>query len=113
MKQVSHKIVENGGIVRSIQNHGVREFPHRVKAKYPDFRTGQRYYEKGRYISIYYDANPSALQSVETILHRNDDVIRSNHLKARSKLDWVTAQRLDKNFYVQKAMKNKAREQEN
>ena len=105
MKEVSHKIVENGGIVRSIQNHGIREFPHRLKDKYPDFRTGQRYYEKGRYISLYYDANPTTLQAVTTILSRSDHVLRANHLKARSKLDFITTQRLDKNPYVKRVLK--------
>ena len=56
MKEVSLKVVENGGIVRSVKNHGLRTFPHRYKAKYPDILTQQRYYEKGRFISFYYDA---------------------------------------------------------
>ena len=50
MKEVSLKIVNNGGIVRSIQNHGIRQLPHRFKAKYTD-SDGTRYYEKGRFIS--------------------------------------------------------------
>ena len=105
MKEVSHKIVDNGGIVRSIQNHGIREFPHRLKAKYPDFRTGQRYYEKGRYISLYYDANPKTLQEVSILLARNDHVLRANHLRARSKLDFVTSERFDKNPYVKRVIR--------
>jgi ribosomal protein S6 len=101
MKQVSHKIVDNGGIVRSIQNHGIREFPHRYMSKYADFTTGQRYYDKGRYISVYYDANPKTLAQVEKILSMNDQVLRMVHLKARSKLDFVTIQRQDRNPYIQ------------
>lgn len=105
MKQISHKIVENGGIVRSIQNHGIRQFPHRVQAKNPDYITGQRYFEKGRYISIYYDSNPATRAQVERELSMNDQVLRNTHLRARSKLDWITMQRLDKNPYVQKVLK--------
>jgi ribosomal protein S6 len=100
MKQVSHKIVDNGGIIRSVQNHGVREFPHRVQAKYPDYKTGQRYYEKGRYISLYYDASPNTIKDVEKILSMNDQVLRQSHLKARSKLDYISIQKEDKNPYV-------------
>jgi ribosomal protein S6 len=100
MKQVSHKIVDNGGIIRSIQNHGVREFPHRVQAKYPDYKTGRRYYEKGRYISLYYDASPNTIKDVEKILSMNDQVLRNSHLKARSKLDYISIQKEDKNPYV-------------
>mmetsp|Transcript_32067 Transcript_32067/g.53661 ORF Transcript_32067/g.53661 Transcript_32067/m.53661 type:complete len:165 (+) Transcript_32067:139-633(+) len=105
MKQVSHKVVDNGGIVRSIQNHGLRQFPHRFQAKYPDFLTQQRYYDKGRFISIYYDANPATLKQVEMVLSMNDQVLRVTHLKARSKLDWITMEREDKNPYMQRILK--------
>lgn len=112
MKQVSLKIVDNGGIVRSIQNHGVRQFPHRVKAKYPDYKTGQRYFEKGRLISLYYDANPGTLKQVENILDMNDQVLRNTHLKARSKLDWITMQRPEKNPYVKQVLAQDESERE-
>jgi ribosomal protein S6 len=102
MKQVSLKVVDNGGIVRSIQNHGIRQFPHRVQAKNPDYKTGQRYYEKGRFVSIYYDANPSTQQQVQVLLGMNDQVLRHAHLKARSKLDFIAMQNPSKNPYVQK-----------
>lgn len=101
MKKISHKIVDNGGIVRSIQNHGIRQFPHRAQAKNPDFITGQRYFEKGRYISIYYDSNPATRTLVEKMLDMDDQVLRNTHVKARSKLDFITMQRPDKNPYVQ------------
>mmetsp|Transcript_2599 Transcript_2599/g.5642 ORF Transcript_2599/g.5642 Transcript_2599/m.5642 type:complete len:132 (-) Transcript_2599:423-818(-) len=104
MKEVSLKVVENGGIVRSIQNHGLRTFPHRFKAKYPDYLTQQRYYEQGRFISLYYDANPTTLKKVETILNMNDQVLRVTHLKSRSKVDWINY-RHDKNPYFQKVLK--------
>ncbi|CAJ1945904.1 unnamed protein product [Cylindrotheca closterium] len=104
MKQISHKVVENGGIVRSIQNHGIRQFPHRVQAKNPDLITGQRYFEKGRYISIYYDSNPTTRAQVDRILSMNDQVLRKTHLKARSKLDWINTKRMDKNPYVQQVL---------
>ncbi|KAG7352203.1 ribosomal protein S6 [Nitzschia inconspicua] len=105
MKQVSYKVVENGGIVRSIQNHGVRQLPHRFQAKYPDYLTQQRYYDKGRFISIYYDANPGTLKQVENIISLNDQVLRVTHLKARSKLDFITMERQDKNPYIQRILK--------
>ena len=104
MKQVSLKVVENGGIVRSIQNHGLRTFPHRFKARYPDYLTQQRYYEQGRFISIYYDSNPTTLKQVETVLTMNDQVLRVTHLKSRSKLDWINYKH-EKNPYVQRVLK--------
>mmetsp|Transcript_8336 Transcript_8336/g.20507 ORF Transcript_8336/g.20507 Transcript_8336/m.20507 type:complete len:168 (+) Transcript_8336:147-650(+) len=104
MKEISLKVVENGGIVRSVQNHGLRTFPHRFKAKYPDILTQQRYYEQGRFISFYYDANPSTLQKIEAILNMNDQVLRHTHLRSRSKLDWIN-HRHDKNPYVQEVLR--------
>ena len=108
MKQVSLKIVDNGGIVRSIQNHGIRQFPHRVKAKNPDYITGQRYYEKGRYVSLYYDANPTTLKEVEKILVLDDQVLRNTHLKVRSNLDLIKMERLDRNPYVKRILQEDA-----
>ena len=105
MKQISHKIVENGGLVRSIQNHGIRQFPHRVQAKNPDYITGQRYFDKGRYISVYYDSNPSTRAQVQKILTMNDQVLRNTHLKARSKLDLITIQRPERNPYIQQVVR--------
>ena len=110
MKELSMKIVDQGGIVRSIQNHGIRQFPHRVQAKNPDYKTGQRYYPKGRFISLYYDASPAALKEVEKALNLNDQVLRKTHLKARSKVDWINMQDPKKNPYIQRILRQDARE---
>ena len=67
VKNISNKVVAQGGIVRSIQNHGIRRLPHRFKAKYAD-REGNRYYKDGRFFSIYYDANPIVQKEVDGIL---------------------------------------------
>jgi len=104
MKDISLKVVENGGIVRSVQNHGLRSFPHRYKAKYPDILTQQRYYEKGRFISFYYDANPSTLKQIEAILGMNDQVLKHTHLKSRSKLDWINHKH-ERNPYIQEVLR--------
>lgn len=92
MKEMSLKIVNNGGIVRSIQNHGIRQLPHRFKAKYAD-REGNRWYEKGRFISVFYDANPNVMRQVEGILNMDDQVLRTTHLKATNKFMDVNNQK--------------------
>ena len=89
--------------MRSVQNHGVRNLPHRFKAKYPD-RLGNRYYEKGRFFSIYYDANPRTQKEVDGILKMDEQVLRNTHLKARNKLWYVNIAREDKNPYIQKVL---------
>ncbi|KAL3789243.1 hypothetical protein HJC23_002828 [Cyclotella cryptica] len=103
MKDVSLKIVSNGGIVRSIQNHGIRQLPHRFKAKYAD-REGNRYYEKGRFISVFYDASPSVMRQVEGILNLDELILRNTHLKARNKFMDVNNVRENKNPYVQEIL---------
>ena len=104
MKDVSLKIVNEGGIVRSIQNHGIRQLPHRFKAKYAD-RDGNRYYEKGRFISVFYDASPSTMRQVEGILNLDEQILRNTHLRAKCKFDDVNNVREGKNGYVQEILR--------
>eukprot|EP00566_Odontella_aurita_P028561 CAMPEP_0113555226 /NCGR_PEP_ID=MMETSP0015_2-20120614/16593_1 /TAXON_ID=2838 /ORGANISM="Odontella" /LENGTH=188 /DNA_ID=CAMNT_0000456467 /DNA_START=145 /DNA_END=712 /DNA_ORIENTATION=- /assembly_acc=CAM_ASM_000160 len=111
MKEVSHKIVEGGGIVRTIQNHGIRTLPHRFKAKYPD-KLGNRYFEKGRFVSLYYDANPHVMREVETTLKMNEEVLRNTHLLARNRLLEVNLVREDRNRYLRRVMETERAEEE-
>jgi ribosomal protein S6 len=102
MKKVALEVVNGGGIVRGIHNHGIRDLAHRFKAKYAD-KEGRRYYEKGRFISIYYDANPATMRGVEQILKMDEEILRNTHLRARSVLDIVNMSREHKNPFIQRA----------
>jgi ribosomal protein S6 len=93
------EVVKGGGIVRAIHNHGIRNLPHRFRAKYAD-KEGNRYYSKGRFISIYYDSNPSTMKQVEQTLTMQEEVLRNTHLKARSVLDYVNISREERNPYI-------------
>jgi len=103
VKGISHKIVDGGGIVRSIRNHGIRDLPHRFKAKYAD-KEGTRYYKKGRFISVYYDASPQTMKTVERELSMEEQILRNTHLKARSKLDTINTMNEKKNPYIQRVL---------
>jgi small subunit ribosomal protein S6 len=103
VKSISHKVVDNGGIVRSIQNHGIRQLPHRFKAKYAD-REGNRYYEHGRFFSIFYDSNPIVQKEVESILKLDEQVLRNTHLKVRNKMSYVNIAKEEKNPYIKKVL---------
>mmetsp|Transcript_11090 Transcript_11090/g.14004 ORF Transcript_11090/g.14004 Transcript_11090/m.14004 type:complete len:141 (+) Transcript_11090:115-537(+) len=103
VKTISHKVVENGGIVRSIQNHGIRSLPHRFKAKYTD-REGNRYYEKGRFFSVFYDSGPGTKREVDNILTMDEQVLRKTHFKVRNKLWYVNIAREDKNPYIKQVL---------
>jgi ribosomal protein S6 len=104
VKKISHEIVDNGGIVRAVHNHGIRDLPHRFRAKYPD-RQGNRYFTKGRFFSLYYDCNPTTMRQVEQLLSMEEDVLRKTHLRARSPLDAVNNMREKRNPYIQEVLK--------
>jgi ribosomal protein S6 len=103
MKDMSLEVVKNGGIVRGVQNHGIRQLPHRFKAKFPD-KAGNRYFEHGRFVSMYYDTSPKTMREVENILRKDDHVLRQTHLRLKNKMDYVNYGREDKNPYVQRAL---------
>jgi ribosomal protein S6 len=105
-------VVDQGGIVRSIQNHGIRDLAHRFRARFPD-KLGQRYFKKGRFISVYYDASPDTMRQVESVIRLHSDVVlRQTHLKARNKLWYVNVAREDRNPYIQRVMEMEAPEEE-
>jgi len=108
-------VVESGGIVRGVQNHGIRQLPHRFKAKFPD-KAGNRYYEEGRFVSVYYDSSPKTMREVEMILRKDEEILRQTHLKLRNKMDYVNMSREDKNPYIQRVIqmeKEQSKTQEN
>jgi ribosomal protein S6 len=109
MKKVSMEVVKSGGIVRAIHNHGIRNLPHRFRAKYAD-KEGTRYYSKGRFISIYYDSNPATMRQVEQTLTIQEEVLRNTHLRARSVLDYVNISREDRNPYIKQVKVQQGRD---
>jgi len=109
MKKVSLEVVNGGGIVRGIHNHGIRDLPHRFRARFAD-KQGNRYYQRGRFISIYYDSNPLTMRQVEQILTMDEQVLRNTHLKARSVLDFVNIEREERNPYIRQVKRTEAQE---
>uniref|UniRef100_A0A6S8YXD6 Ribosomal protein S6 n=1 Tax=Ditylum brightwellii TaxID=49249 RepID=A0A6S8YXD6_9STRA len=103
VKSISSIVVESGGIVRTVQNHGIRNLPHRFKARYPD-KEGNRYYKEGRFISVWYDASPRTLNQVENEIRLDDQILRYTHLKARNKLWYINNPNEKKNPYIQKVL---------
>lgn len=109
MKQISLEVVNGGGIVRGIHNHGIRDLPQRFQARFAD-KQGTRYYTKGRFISVYYDSNPATMRQVEQILTMDEEVLRNTHLKARSILDFVNIGREDRNPYIKEVLVDQQQE---
>ena len=110
MKEVSHEVVKGGGLVRAIHNHGVRAVPVRFKAKHPD-GLGERYFEKGRFVSVYMDCNPQTRINVQNVLARDEDILRQTHLRCRTWIDTVNLAKETKNPWVWRYERDQAREQ--
>jgi len=112
-----------------VKNHGIREFPHRYQAKYPDYLTQQRYYDKGRLFSIWYESSPKTQSKISNYLDKQlaNNVLRYTQLQSKSKLsqfanlpqevvvdgDGVSVPALyKKNPYVKNALKQQQLQQE-
>jgi vacuolar-type H+-ATPase subunit I/STV1 len=81
--------------------------PHRFRAKFPDTQ-GNRYYKKGRFISLYYDASPATMKQVQNLITMDDTVLRQTHLKARSVLDYINNPNEKKNPYIRRVLLEEA-----
>mmetsp|Transcript_745 Transcript_745/g.1686 ORF Transcript_745/g.1686 Transcript_745/m.1686 type:complete len:146 (+) Transcript_745:278-715(+) len=108
-KAISSAVIDGGGIVRGVQNHGVRELPHFFRARQTD-REGDRYYRRGRFLSIYYDCDPVTLQDVKLALQMDEGVLRHTTLRPRTSLDIVNGTNPKKNPYLALAIKEEEAE---
>ena len=77
LKQISAAVLNNGGIVRSLDNLGDRVLPKNVPAK-----DGSRH-SIGRFIKVEFDASPHIKGIVETETRNNDQVLRVNTNKMK------------------------------
>lgn len=68
-KRAATKVTERGGIIKSLENLGVRPLAQRMKAH-------QQYHTEGRYVRLFTYASPEALKEIEHVLRINEDVIR-------------------------------------
>lgn len=58
-------ILQEGGVVRSVANHGIRVLPYRFHSKHDIKEDDKRWFCSGRWVSAYYDANPAVAQRME------------------------------------------------
>eukprot|EP01039_Chlorochromonas_danica_P011117 gene11117-12385_t len=80
-------VIGQGGVVRSIENHGVRALPERAKRKFVT-TDGDRYFWNARYVSAIIDVPSDGLVDVNRFL-KNEEAIIRHHLT-----------RLENNFVV-------------
>jgi ribosomal protein S6 len=83
-------VQKTGGIVRAIENNGVRPLPERARRAFPT-REGERYFWEARYVSTYFDASPKALVELGRMLRTEEGILRFFTLKKDSVKDRVSA----------------------
>ncbi len=99
MRACAHEIVSSNGVVRSVENHGIRQLPFRFKARHAN-KDGERYYEQGRYISLRFDASPQIMSGVERIIRLDEDILRYTTLRNKDFASKVNVLKLKKNPFV-------------
>ena len=63
-KRYTREVVSLGGVVRGIENHGIRPLPERAKRKYAT-TTGERIVWDARFVSTHIDVNPASLVEID------------------------------------------------
>ncbi|CBN74627.1 conserved unknown protein [Ectocarpus siliculosus] len=84
-------ILEEGGVVRSVANHGVRVLPYRFHSKHDIKEKDDRWFSSGRWASAYYDASPAVAKKMEEQLWAEDKVIRVSTRRPATKMDRIAS----------------------
>ena len=75
-----------GGVLRSIENHGVRELCEKTTRRYADAE-GKKSFWDARYVTLSLDISPRGLAEVNKVLATEDCVIRSFTMKKSTMAD--------------------------
>lgn len=69
-RRAASVILQEGGVVRSIANHGVRVLPYRFHSRHDLKEDDKRWFSSGRWASAYYDASPGVAERMEVGFRR-------------------------------------------
>ena len=89
-KKYTKTIISNGGVVRGIENHGVRPLGDQTKKKYAQASTGERYFWDAQFMTSTFDCSPPVLKQLNRFLRDSEEVIRSHVTRVETKLDRLT-----------------------
>lgn len=91
-------ILDNGGVVRGIENHGIRPLLERATRKYAH-TDGSRHFWEARYVTVSFDASPSCLQETERMMRMEEGVLRVFTTKVDTHINKVNSKNF-KNPYL-------------
>mmetsp|Transcript_26590 Transcript_26590/g.26840 ORF Transcript_26590/g.26840 Transcript_26590/m.26840 type:complete len:129 (+) Transcript_26590:205-591(+) len=97
-------VLDNGGVVRGIEHHGVRPLPERARRKYATLE-GERYFWEARYTTATFDASPRCLVETERILRNADGMLRYFTIKGETSVDKVNSKNYRNPFVPREQLK--------
>ena len=87
-KRHAKLIMINGGVVRIIENHGIRYLPERAKRRYATL-SGHRLTWNARFVTATFDASPYCLSEAERFLRNEEGVLRFHSMKQDSAIERI------------------------
>lgn len=85
-KRHTQVILSNGGVLRGIENHGVRPLAEKAKKKFAS-SDGSRYFWEARYVTATFDSSPKGLFESERLLRNEEGVLRFFSTKQLTTID--------------------------
>lgn len=74
LSSITNKIIsEHNGIIKDINNSGLRTLPYQMKGD----KIGERF-TSGNYLSITFISSPSSINDIKNFISSNSEIIRSN-----------------------------------
>jgi ribosomal protein S6 len=89
-KSHSEIVMKGGGVVRGIENHGVRPLPSRARRKFTS-TTGERYFWDARFTTTTFDVSPDVLVDINRFLRDDEAVLRYFTIKQDDKMHRVAS----------------------
>ncbi|GMI48807.1 hypothetical protein TrCOL_g11379 [Triparma columacea] len=98
IRTLAKTIVGDGGVVRTVENLGVRRLPMRTKARFAD-REGNRYFDDARLVNIRFDTNPATLLELQRIVKLEEVVIKQTVTKEKDKSRLGNVKKMKQNMF--------------
>ena len=99
IKKMATPLLSVSGVIRSIENHGIRPLPYRFKAKHMD-ALGNRYFTEGRFVSLFFDAQYKSVSEMERVIKLEEGVLRVTVMRAPDVGEKVRVTKAKKNPFL-------------
>lgn len=90
-----------GGVVRGIENHGVRHLPEKAMRRFADVH-GKKSFWDARFVTVSLDISPQGLEEVSRMLQSEDALLRHYNIRVKTTASDYIEARNYKNPYMKK-----------